>query len=104
MVPNWPIFKALSALRGAKIAPHGLKMGFVVAAPGLFLELPKPSASPEGPLGSADMHLGSISLHGAWPGVGRLPWQEGSVQKGRLDAQGGPRGGWGFWGGGGGGG
>ena len=27
MVPNWPIFKALSALRWAKIAQHGLKMG-----------------------------------------------------------------------------
>ena len=27
VVPNWPIFKALSALRGAKIAQHGLKMG-----------------------------------------------------------------------------
>ena len=27
MVPNLPIFKALSALRGAKIAQQGLKMG-----------------------------------------------------------------------------
>ena len=27
MIPNKPIFKALSALRGAKIAQHGLKMG-----------------------------------------------------------------------------
>ena len=27
MVPNWPIFKTLSTLRGAKVAPHGLKMG-----------------------------------------------------------------------------
>ena len=27
MVPDWPIFKALSALRGAKMAQHGLKMG-----------------------------------------------------------------------------
>ena len=27
VVPNWPIFKALSALRGAKIAQHGLQMG-----------------------------------------------------------------------------
>ena len=27
VVPNWPIFKALLALRGAKIAQHGLKMG-----------------------------------------------------------------------------
>ena len=27
MVPNWPIFKALCTLRGAKIAQHGLKMG-----------------------------------------------------------------------------
>ena len=27
VAPNWPIFKALSALRGAKIAQHGLKMG-----------------------------------------------------------------------------
>ena len=27
VVPNWPIFKALSALRRAKIAEHGLKMG-----------------------------------------------------------------------------
>ena len=27
MVPNWPIFKTFSALRGAKIAQHGLKMG-----------------------------------------------------------------------------
>ena len=26
MPPKWPIFKALSALRGAKIAQHGLKM------------------------------------------------------------------------------
>ena len=25
MVPNWPIFKALSPLRGGKIAQHGLK-------------------------------------------------------------------------------
>ena len=27
VVPNWPIFKALSALRGAKMAQHGLKRG-----------------------------------------------------------------------------
>ena len=27
VAPNGPIFKALSALRGAKIAQHGLKMG-----------------------------------------------------------------------------
>ena len=27
VVPKWPIFKALSALRGAEIAQHGLKMG-----------------------------------------------------------------------------
>ena len=27
VVPKWPIFKALSALRGAKIAQHGLRMG-----------------------------------------------------------------------------
>ena len=27
VVPNWPVFKALSALRGAKIAQHGPKMG-----------------------------------------------------------------------------
>ena len=27
MVPNWPIFKALSALRGATIPQNGLKMG-----------------------------------------------------------------------------
>ena len=27
VVPNYSIFKALSALRGAKIAQHGLKMG-----------------------------------------------------------------------------
>ena len=27
MVPNSPIFKALSALRGVKTAQHGLKMG-----------------------------------------------------------------------------
>ena len=27
VVPIWPISKALSALRGAKIAQHGLKMG-----------------------------------------------------------------------------
>ena len=27
MVTNGPIFNALSALRGAKIAQHGLKMG-----------------------------------------------------------------------------
>ena len=27
VVPKWPIFKALSALRGANIAQHGLKMG-----------------------------------------------------------------------------
>ena len=27
VVPNWPIFEALSALRGAKCAQHGLKMG-----------------------------------------------------------------------------
>ena len=27
MVLNWPIFKALSALREAKVAQHGLKMG-----------------------------------------------------------------------------
>ena len=26
VVPNWPISKAVSALRGAKIAQHGLKM------------------------------------------------------------------------------
>ena len=26
VVPKWPIFKALLALRGAKIAQHGLKM------------------------------------------------------------------------------
>ena len=29
VVPNWPIFKALSALRGAKITQRGLKMGSV---------------------------------------------------------------------------
>ena len=27
VVPNWPIFKALSDLREAKISQHGLKMG-----------------------------------------------------------------------------
>ena len=27
MIPNWPIFKALSDLREAEIAQHGLKMG-----------------------------------------------------------------------------
>ena len=27
VVPNWPIFKALSDLRGAKTAQLGLKMG-----------------------------------------------------------------------------
>ena len=27
VVPNWPTFKALSALGGAKLAQHGLKMG-----------------------------------------------------------------------------
>ena len=27
MVPDWTIFKALSALSGAKTAQHGLKMG-----------------------------------------------------------------------------
>ena len=27
VVPNWPIFKAISALRGANIAQYGLKMG-----------------------------------------------------------------------------
>ena len=27
LVPNWPIFKALSALREAEIVQHGLKMG-----------------------------------------------------------------------------
>ena len=27
VVPNWPTFKALLALRGAKIAQHGLEMG-----------------------------------------------------------------------------
>ena len=27
VVPNWPIFKALSAFRGANIAQHGLKIG-----------------------------------------------------------------------------
>ena len=27
VVPNWPIFKALSALRASKIAQHALKMG-----------------------------------------------------------------------------
>ena len=27
MGPNWPIFKAFSALRAAKIAQHGLTMG-----------------------------------------------------------------------------
>ena len=26
VVPKWPIFKALSASRGAKFAQHGLKM------------------------------------------------------------------------------
>ena len=27
VVPNWPIFKALAALRAAKIAQHALNMG-----------------------------------------------------------------------------
>ena len=27
LAPNWPTFKALSTLSGAKIAQHGLKMG-----------------------------------------------------------------------------
>ena len=27
LTPKWPIFKALSALRGAKIAQRGLEMG-----------------------------------------------------------------------------
>ena len=41
-VPKWPIFKALSALRGAKIAQHGLKMGsfhlFVPISPKVSLK------------------------------------------------------------------
>ena len=29
VVPNWPIFKAISALRGVEIAQHGLKIGLI---------------------------------------------------------------------------
>ena len=47
VVPNWPIFMVLSALRGAKIAQHGLKNGHI----------PLVCAPPKSPKVSLEKHI-----------------------------------------------
>ena len=71
VVPNWPIFKALLALRGAKIAQHGLKMGHSTCLCTLGLR------------GSKRIFKAKIGLHGLengpiwdhkWLKNGPKPW------------------------------